>query len=447
MKVTLALSILLLTTALQVDRSIAIAQPPAPRCPGAGKASFGVILCDDFEDGSFLQHWDIGSNSGTWPNADFVRCGHRFGFHSRCAAWSNFLIFDTYWGYWGYDAWRRFPPQNDFYVRWYQYISDPYTWGTLEDKSVLLHDPVGPDDAVTITAYVATNRTHLPVEPNSGPGMPFVANYQDLDWADTNGQYTLVNRFQNQGDNITLEPGRWYLFEWYIRLNTPGVSDGVTKLWIDDASRPISKHAGRPMSRQTLRLEYDDMRWLRASDAGKQFGFLRLTTYDQRCDIEPQACPPNGPAILNQSQRWDHIVVSRIPIGPIPPPPSCELAQAVPNLLWPPNHRMVPIAITGMTDPQNEPLTITIVNVTQDEPVDGAGDGNTAPDAVVQGGALLLRAERSGRGNGRSYEVHFMARVPRGAQCTGTVRVGVPHSMAPRFAIVDDGQMYDSTGR
>lgn len=248
-----------------------------------------------------------------------------------------------------------------------------------------------------------------------------------------------MNRFQNQGNDITLETGRWYLFEWYLKMNTPGVSDGVTKLWVDDASRPIS--------RQTLRLQHDDVRWLRSSDAGKQFGFLRLTVYHQRCDIYPDTCPPSGPAILNQSQRWDHIVVSRSPIGPIPPPLSCELAQAVPNLLWPPNHRMVPIAITGVTDPQNEPLTITIVKVTQDEPVDRAGDGDMAPDAVVQGGAVLLRAERSGRGNGRSYEVHFVARAPRGTQCTGTVRVGVLHSMAPGLAIVDNGQIYDSTRR
>lgn len=422
MKVSLALAVLLLAIALPFGGSLSIAQGVEPTCTAAGRTDSDILLCDDFDDGSFLSSWNINSHFDVWPVSDFVRCGHDFGFHSRCAAWSNFLIFDTYWGYWGYDAWRAFPPQDEFYVRWYQYISDPFVWGTLEDKSVLLHDPVG-----SITAYVATNRNHLPVEPNSGPGMPFVANYQDLDWADTNGRYTLVNRFQNQGDNITLERGRWYLFEWYIRFNTPGVSDGVTKLWIDDASRPIA--------RQTLRLRYDDMRWLRGSDGGKQFGFLRLTVYDQRCDIDPNTCPPNGPAILSQSHRWDHIVVSKSPIGPVPPPPSCELAQAVPNFLWPPNHRMVPIAITGVTDPQNEPLTITIVNVTQDEPVDGAGDGNRAPDAVVQGGALLLRAERSERGNGRSYEVHFVARVPRGTLCTGTVRVGVPHRMAPGFMI------------
>ena len=258
-----------------------------------------VLLCEDFERGTFLQEWDIGSNAGTWPAADFVRCGVGFGFESRCAAWSNFLLFDTYWGHWGFDAWRAFEPQSEFYVRWFQQVSDPYEWGTLEDKSLILHDP----PLASMTTYVGLSRNHLPVEPHSGPGMPFIANYQDLDWGETGGQFEKVNRFQNQGRDITLQPGRWYVFEWYLKMNTPGLSNGVTKLWIDDALD------GQP--NRTLRLAYDDMRWLRQQDAGKQFGFLRLTAYRQRCDIAPEECPPYGPAILNQSQRWDGIVVSR----------------------------------------------------------------------------------------------------------------------------------------
>jgi hypothetical protein len=303
MKVTGVLVILLLATVLPVDRPVSIAQTVEPGCADHRRASRDVILCEDFDDAEWPQRWDIGSNEGMWPTADFVQCGRGFGFHSRCAAWSNRLIFDTFWGHWGYDAWRAFVPQSAFYVRWFQYISDPYEWGTLEDKSVMLHDP----PLASMTAYVASNRNHLPVEPHSGPGMPFVANYQDLDWPETGWQFTRVNRFQNQGNDITLQPGRWYLFEWYLRMNTPGVSDGATRLWIDDASRGVP--------RQTLRLAYDDMRWLRTVDAGKQFGFLRLTAYNQRCDIAPQKCPPIGPAIRDQYQGWDGIVVSRSSIG------------------------------------------------------------------------------------------------------------------------------------
>ena len=277
----------------------------APReslCPG-GRANPDLMLCEGFEDAGVQRRWDIRGNHGTWPAAHFAMCSDdHFGFNDRCAAWSNWLAFDRQWGYYGYDARRAFQPAPAFYVRWYQYISDPFVWGTLEDKSVMLHDA-----AETIVAYVGTDRNHLPVEPNSGPGKPFVANYQDVDIRETGGQFTRVNRFQNQGRNITLQPGKWYLFEWYLELNTPGESNGVTRLWIDEASGPIAS--------QTLRMEYTDMRWLKRSDAGKQFGLLRLTVYHQRCDMGPNTCPPNGPAILQQSQRWDEIVISRRRIG------------------------------------------------------------------------------------------------------------------------------------
>jgi hypothetical protein len=131
--------------------------------------------------------------------------------------------------------------------------------GALEDKAVPLHD-----QAETILAYVATNRDHRPSERDSGPGMPFVDNNQDLDWPETGGRFTHVNRFQNQGKNISLVPGKWYLFEWYVKLNTPGVADGVTRLWVDDATAPVGA--------QTLRMEYTDMRWLRTGEAGREFG-------------------------------------------------------------------------------------------------------------------------------------------------------------------------------
>lgn len=272
-------------------------------CEAGSSPNADVLLCEDF-NGGVETRWNIGSRGNTWDPSQFALCADGFGFGDRCAAWSNYLLFDHAWGFWGFDARRVFTPQSEFYVRWYQYISDPFAWGTLETKSVILHDR-----AESIVAILGTNRNHLPVEPNSGPGLPFVANYQDLDWKETGGQFTRVNRFQNQGRNIALTPGRWYLFEWYVRLNTPGVSDGVTRVWVDEANGPIS--------RQTLRMQHTDMRWLKSSDAGKQFGVLRLTVYDQRCDGAPNTCPPQGPVMLTQSHRWDQVVISKAPIGPL----------------------------------------------------------------------------------------------------------------------------------
>jgi hypothetical protein len=81
--------------------------------------------------------------------------------------------------------------------------------------------------------------------------------------------------------------------------------------------------------------------------------------------------------------------------------------------------------------------------VTQDEPVEATGDGETAPDAELEaGGAVWLRAERAGGGNGRVYAIGFSAVDSLGESCSGTVSVGVPHSF--KGTPVDDGQVFDS---
>jgi hypothetical protein len=125
-------------------------------------------------------------------------------------------------------------------------------------------------------------------------------------------------------------------------------------------------------------------------------------------------------------------------------PPLCAIAKANPESIWPPNHKMVPIQISGVTDPNNDSVTITVTGVTQDEPVNGLGDGDTSPDAAIQGGKLLVRAERSGSGNGRVYHLNFTASDPFGQACTGIVTVCVPHDKGSKAGCIDDGQLYNS---
>jgi hypothetical protein len=292
----------ILGSAFLIAASLAVRAPS--RAQAATECSdwkAGWILCEDFEGSDFLSNWDIGSNGGTWPDDQFVRCNSS-GFNDSCAAWSNKLVFDNYWGYYGYDARRSFPPQSELYIRWYQYVSNPYQWGSHQDDDVLVHDPTGSFLLMYLTANQVDDGGGCDGT-SGGMGKPAVITYQDRDWADLGNRCTKVNRYQNQGNDITLQPGKWYLFEWYIKLNTPGVSDGLTKLWVDDASQPIRT--------QTLRLSYTDMRWLRSGDAGLQPGQLRLLIFNQGCNAGA-ACP----ALLDQYQKWDQIVISTAPIGP-----------------------------------------------------------------------------------------------------------------------------------
>jgi predicted extracellular nuclease len=126
-------------------------------------------------------------------------------------------------------------------------------------------------------------------------------------------------------------------------------------------------------------------------------------------------------------------------------PPVCETAVASRVSLWPPNHRFVNISVLGVTDPDGDPVTITITSIMQDEAVNAPGSGNTSPDGQGVGTSIAkVRAERVDGGNGRVYHIYFMATDTQGNACSGEVLVSVPADQSGGSAI-DDGPIYDST--
>lgn len=126
-------------------------------------------------------------------------------------------------------------------------------------------------------------------------------------------------------------------------------------------------------------------------------------------------------------------------------PPVCTAAQPSVASLWKADHTMVPVSILGITDPNNDPVTITFPSVTQDEPVSGLDRRDLSPDAAVSGQQILLRAERDQKGDGRVYEVHFTATDSQNGACSGIVQVQVPLNKKNPTA-VDSGQSYNSFG-
>jgi len=128
-------------------------------------------------------------------------------------------------------------------------------------------------------------------------------------------------------------------------------------------------------------------------------------------------------------------------------PPVCTNATGDPASLWPPNHKLRLVSVGGVTDPDGDAVTVTITGVTQDEPLNASGDGNTVPDAVAAAASneVQLRAERAGTGDGRVYRIAFTAADTRGGTCTGAVAVTVPHDQSGTPA-VDSGQTVNSFG-
>lgn len=136
-------------------------------------------------------------------------------------------------------------------------------------------------------------------------------------------------------------------------------------------------------------------------------------------------------------------------VGEVPEnePPVCSAAVADPAELSPRDSGFFPIDILGVTDANNDDVTITIDSIFQDEPVWGRGYGKLTPDGMGVGTSTAeVRAERgnSSSDNGRVYHISFTADDGNGGTCSGEVTVGVPRTTRSGPAI-DDGAIYDST--
>jgi len=111
------------------------------------------------------------------------------------------------------------------------------------------------------------------------------------------------------------------------------------------------------------------------------------------------------------------------------PPVITSIGQSA-AMLWPPNHKMVPVIfVVTATDAIDPSPSCQIVGVTSDEPINGLGDGDTAPDWSFTGLVAQLRSERGGRGSGRVYTVTVRCVDDAGNASTATSIVSVPKSM------------------
>jgi len=69
-----------------------------------------------------------------------------------------------------------------------------------------------------------------------------------------------------------------------------------------------------------------------------------------------------------------------------------------------------------------------ITGISSNEPVNGLGDGDTAPDWQITGPLTAsLRAERSGTGTGRIYTVQVTCTDQQGLSSVKSTTVTVPH--------------------
>lgn len=173
-------------------------------------------------------------------------------------------------------------------------------------------------------------------------------------------------------------------------------------------------------------------------------------------DVQDLAVDPAGTVYLTGSTNGGLPVVNAfqpLPAGggdafaaklQLNQPPDCSAAFASPATAWPPNGRLAPTSIRGVTDPDGDPLALTITGIRQDEPLSQTG----TPDAMGIGTAgASVRADRDGKGDGRVYRIAFEASDGNGGICAGTVTVCVPHDQGRGRACGDGGPLFNSDGR
>jgi hypothetical protein len=98
-------------------------------------------------------------------------------------------------------------------------------------------------------------------------------------------------------------------------------------------------------------------------------------------------------------------------------------------VLWPPNHKMVSVAISvGVTDAMDAHPQCLIRSVSSNEPDSGLGGGDVPGDSVITAALRVdLPAERSGRGTGRVYTISVECSDASGNRSIAAVGVTVPH--------------------
>jgi len=112
-----------------------------------------------------------------------------------------------------------------------------------------------------------------------------------------------------------------------------------------------------------------------------------------------------------------------------------EFAVSVaPEMLWPPNGRMVEITTAATANDVCGQARVTLTSievvdggVVTEAPADSRGAEPGSPDLNFE-----LRAKRTGQGKGRVYKIEYAAEDPSGNRSTDQAHVTVPHDQGSR---------------
>jgi hypothetical protein len=281
--------------------------------PGCNGSDPNVVWCEDFENGVWYQtdcdHGgpDLAANKG-W-------CGNIFSTSpapangsgaagSRLAAWSGPLN-----GGGGRMADHSLAPNkssyDDLYMRHYRKFSPGFKFG--QEKFWTVNKCCAGVGGIYFASHwtypngsSANIHLEVPNEVRQGGGL----------------------RLQNVS-SFDMTAGNWYYIEIHIKLNTPGVANGVWEMWIDNCGANGLGCTGPG----TLRARHTNVMW-RGSGDNSQMGSLWLENWSAPAQYGPQY-PSVG------EEYYDQIKVSRVRVGPAGTSPSAgdSVSPAAPGSL------------------------------------------------------------------------------------------------------------------
>jgi hypothetical protein len=110
------------------------------------------------------------------------------------------------------------------------------------------------------------------------------------------------------------------------------------------------------------------------------------------------------------------------------PAPVIGAVSVTPGILWPPNHKLLPVSV-GYAVADNCGTPACSLSAVSSEPDNGLGDGDTSGDIqIVDDHHVMLRAERAGGGPGRVYTITVTCQDTGGGASTAGAMVFVPHN-------------------
>jgi hypothetical protein len=110
-------------------------------------------------------------------------------------------------------------------------------------------------------------------------------------------------------------------------------------------------------------------------------------------------------------------------------PPTITSLTASPATLWPDDHKMVNVTITGTaTDLVDSNVLLTITSVSSDQPIQTTSNVDKSPDWIVTGPMTLQLREERVNGTDRTYTITVTATDFSGNTSTATIQVFVTQS-------------------